>query len=115
MGCRGGPGSRHSVLPVAFPGQYFDAETGLHYDYLRYYDPLTARFVLPDPLGLEPAPNHEAYVSNPFLWFDPLGLAPYRVKPGKQAPHELHMSPHEMKFANDLHAQKPNLEIYRTG
>ncbi|NYI07233.1 putative T7SS-secreted protein [Allostreptomyces psammosilenae] len=61
--------------PLRFPGQYADQETGLHYNYQRYYDPETARYLSPDPLGLEPALNHHAYVSNPWLRIDPLGLA----------------------------------------
>ncbi|MFF0788932.1 DUF6531 domain-containing protein [Streptomyces spiralis] len=61
--------------PLRFPGQYVDAETGgLHYNYFRHYDPETARYVSPDPLGLEPAPNPCAYVLNPATWFDLLGL-----------------------------------------
>ncbi|MER7795460.1 RHS repeat-associated core domain-containing protein, partial [Streptomyces sp. NPDC097640] len=61
--------------PLRFPGQYADPETGLHYNYFRHYDPETARYTTPDPLGLEPAPNHHAYVHNPHTWVDPLGLA----------------------------------------
>jgi RHS repeat-associated protein len=60
--------------PLRFPGQYFDAETGLHYNVHRYYDPDTAAYLTPDPLGLAPAPNDHAYVSNPLVWLDPLGL-----------------------------------------
>nr|WP_272921525.1 RHS repeat-associated core domain-containing protein [Streptomyces sp. SID8354] len=41
----------------------------------HYYDPDSARHLSPDPLGLEPAPNHHAYVDNPLRWLDPLGLA----------------------------------------
>ncbi|WP_438484944.1 DUF6531 domain-containing protein [Streptomyces sp. S186] len=68
--------SRHGLdCPLRFPGQFFDAETGLHYNLARYYDPDSARYLSPDPLGLEPAPNHHAYVDNPLRWMDPLGLA----------------------------------------
>ncbi|MEU2762078.1 putative T7SS-secreted protein [Streptomyces sp. NPDC007094] len=63
--------------PLRFPGQYHDPETGLHYNVNRHYDPETARYLTPDPLGLGPAPNAVAYVANPFRWCDPLGLAPY--------------------------------------
>ena len=61
--------------PLRFPGQYADPETGLHYNYFRHYDPETARYVTPDPLGLAPADNQHAYVGNPHTWSDPHGLA----------------------------------------
>ena len=61
--------------PLSFPGQYRDAETGWHYNYFRYYDPETARYTAPDPLGLGAGPNHYAYVENPQHSVDPLGLA----------------------------------------
>ncbi|WP_254886268.1 RHS repeat-associated core domain-containing protein [Streptomyces sp. NA02950] len=60
--------------PLRFPGQYADPETGLHYNHHRYYDPETAGYLTPDPLGLAPAPNPYSYVSNPHTWQDPLGL-----------------------------------------
>ena len=65
-----------AYTPLRFPGQYFDPETQLHYNFFRHYDPETARYVTPDPLGLAPAPNPFAYVANPLTWIDPLGLAP---------------------------------------
>lgn len=65
-----------AATPLRFPGQYFDQETGLHYNLHRYYDPATARYLSPDPLGLLPGPNPLAYVHNPTASFDPLGLAP---------------------------------------
>ena len=43
-----------AFTPLRFPGQYFDAETGLHYNFHRYYDPEIARYITPDPLGLAP-------------------------------------------------------------
>jgi RHS repeat-associated protein len=61
--------------PLRFPGQYHDGETGLHYNLYRYYDPETAAYLTPDPLGLAPAPNDHAYVPNPLTVSDPLGLA----------------------------------------
>ncbi|MEU9736552.1 DUF6531 domain-containing protein, partial [Streptomyces sp. NPDC048002] len=68
------PGTDDPLCPLAFPGQYRDPETGLHYNLARYYDPDTASYLSPDPLGLVPAPNHHGYVDNPFRWSDPLGL-----------------------------------------
>ncbi|ALC22612.1 putative T7SS-secreted protein [Streptomyces pristinaespiralis] len=65
-----------AYIPLRFPGQYFDRETGLYYNFHRYYVPETARFASPDPLGLAPAPNPAAYVHNPYSWADPNGLSP---------------------------------------
>jgi RHS repeat-associated protein len=65
--------------PLRFPGQYADPETGLHYNQHRYYDPEVGAYLTPDPLGLAAAPNPHAYVMNPQVLADPLGLAPYAV------------------------------------
>ena len=64
----------HAQTPLRFPGQYEDAETGLHYNHHRYYDPVTGSYLTPDPLGLTPAPNPHTYVPNPQMLTDPLGL-----------------------------------------
>ncbi|SDS66582.1 DUF6531 domain-containing protein [Actinoplanes derwentensis] len=61
-------------MPVSFPGQYRDLETGLHYNVFRYYDPLTGRYLSQDPLGLAPAIDPAGYASNPLRFADPLGL-----------------------------------------
>ncbi|HEV2259577.1 MAG TPA: RHS repeat-associated core domain-containing protein, partial [Streptosporangiaceae bacterium] len=63
-----------ATTPLRFPGQYHDPETGLHYNQQRYYDPVTGSYLTPDPLGLAPAPNPHAYVPNPLIQTDPLGL-----------------------------------------
>ncbi|MFJ7268794.1 putative T7SS-secreted protein [Streptomyces sp. NPDC099050] len=69
-----------SYTPLRFPGQYFDPETGLHYNVHRHYDPETARYLSNDPLGLDPAPNPTTYVHNPHTWSDPLGLKPCKIR-----------------------------------
>ncbi|HBA9120307.1 TPA: type IV secretion protein Rhs, partial [Escherichia coli] len=60
--------------PLRLPGQYFDEETGLHYNLFRYYAPECGRFVSQDPIGLNGGLNLYAYAPNPLGWIDPLGL-----------------------------------------
>lgn len=61
---------------LRLPGQYFDRETGLHYNYFRDYDPGTGRYVESDPIGLVGGLNTYAYVStDPVNKFDFYGLA----------------------------------------
>ncbi|GKT19634.1 hypothetical protein AVHY2522_23190 [Acidovorax sp. SUPP2522] len=60
--------------PLRFQGQYFDGETGLHYNRFRYYDPVTGRFIHQDPIDLEGGLNSFLYANNPLEWIDPVGL-----------------------------------------
>ncbi len=65
--------------PLRFLGQYYDQETGLHYNRFRYYDPDTGRFISQDPIGLMGGFNLYQYAPNPVGWVDPLGLCPDKL------------------------------------
>jgi RHS repeat-associated protein len=56
---------------LRFPGQYFQIETGLHYNHHRMYDPVTGRYTQPDPLRFVDGPSVYAYAGNsPFMRVD---------------------------------------------
>jgi RHS repeat-associated protein len=62
-------------LNLRLPGQYFDAETGLHYNYQRYYDPKTHRYISPDPVGYKDGLDPYLYTAgDPINKVDPFGL-----------------------------------------
>jgi RHS repeat-associated protein len=62
-------------LPLRLPGQYFDKETNLHYNYFRDYDPNIGKYVESDPIGLKGGLNTYAYVrDSPLRFVDPRGL-----------------------------------------
>ena len=63
------------AMNLRFPGQYFDAETGLHYNYYRDYDPSTGRYVESDPIGLGGGIHSYVYaLSSPISFGDSSGL-----------------------------------------
>jgi len=62
-------------LNLRFPGQYYDAESGLHYNYYRTYDTQTGRYINSDPIGLRGGLNTYSYAeANPVITIDPFGL-----------------------------------------
>jgi RHS repeat-associated protein len=63
------------TLNLRFPGQQYDAATGLHYNYYRDYDPTVGRYVQSDPIGLLGGMSTYGYANlSPGSFTDPLGL-----------------------------------------
>jgi RHS repeat-associated protein len=82
------PGSLGTfVYNLRFPGQYYMAETGLHYNYFRDYDSATGRYVESDPIGLDGAlSTYEYGDSNPIEMTDPYGLQAIPVPTPRPVP-----------------------------
>ena len=73
--------------PFRLQNQYADHETGLHYNFFRYYEPDAGRFVNQDPIGLMGGDNLYLFAPNGNVWIDPLGLAKRGPKTDPNAPH----------------------------
>ena len=61
--------------PFRLQNQYADRETGLHYNFFRYYEPECGRFINQDPIGLAGGSNFYWTLQNSQMWADPLGLS----------------------------------------
>jgi RHS repeat-associated protein len=72
---RNGINSGYVEQPLRFQGQYYDEETGLHYNRYRYYDPHSGRYLSQDPVGIDGGANLYGYAANdPVNFIDPSGL-----------------------------------------
>ena len=67
--------SSDELQPFRFQGQFYDVETGLHYNRFRYYDSDVGMFISRDPIELLGGYNVFQYAPNPVHWIDPWGLA----------------------------------------
>jgi len=69
-----------TTVALRFPGQTYDSETGLHYNYFRDYDPVTGRYIESDPIGLNGGINTYSYVDNdPVNYMDAEGFSRRRA------------------------------------
>ena len=65
---------KNAHQPFRLQNQYFDEETGLHYNLMRYYEPEAGRFVNQDPIGLLGGENLYQFAPNTQIWIDVWGL-----------------------------------------
>jgi RHS repeat-associated protein len=86
--------------PFRFQGQYYDAETGFHYNRFRYYDPRDGRFISQDPIRLAGGTNPYRYAPDPVNWIDPFGLC---EEDGKQT-----------TFRGERSSKKPD-DVFKEG
>ena len=105
---------------LRFQGQYSDAETGLHYNTFRYYDPGTGRFITQDPISLAGGYNLYRYAPNAISWIDPLGLAGFFTSSTFAAPSGSTHTVFQQKINWDLPVNtrdgiKTNLDLASEG
>ncbi|WP_185734318.1 RHS repeat-associated core domain-containing protein [Burkholderia sp. Bp9031] len=83
------PMNTNDYNPIRLQGQYWDVETGLHYNRHRYYDPFLGGFISKDPLGLAAGVNLYRYGPNSTVWTDPLGFRSSSAQPNNNFPWDL--------------------------
>src|SRR5690606_10044790 len=94
-------------VELRFQNPWEDPESGLYYNYRRYYDPDTGQYLSPDPIGLRGGLRPHGYVHNPVGWVDPWGLA--------GCPQEVNVPNRSFKPGEDLvHFEKHGPEIAKT-
>ncbi|WP_290526226.1 DUF6531 domain-containing protein [Alcanivorax sp.] len=90
-------------LPLRGSNQYFDAETGLHYNTHRYLDPNRGRYLSPDPLGLDVGPDLYLFaLGQPHQFIDSQGLAPQSSQGGESFNQAIHSSVPMKPFSKPL-------------
>ena len=111
--------------PFRLQNQYADRETGLHYNFLRYYEPDAGRFVNQDPIGLMGGDNLYQFAPNIQVWVDWFGLMiVYRalkqseiadVKAGKgiSRPTPAHKTTPEQHIGGTKHSRDPWISTTR--
>ena len=111
--------------PFRLQNQYADRETGLHYNFFRYYEPNVGRFVNQDPIGLAGGENLYAFSPNTQVWVDWFGLMiVYRalkqseiadVKAGKgiSRPTPAHRTTPTQHVSGTKHAKDPWISTTR--
>jgi RHS repeat-associated protein len=98
---------------LRFAGQYYDADTRLHYNYFRYYDPKTGRYLTPDPIGLAGGINLFTYAgSNPINAIDPFGLAYYMYGRGVSPVNGLEYPIESERAYNEIRGYYTNETIF---
>ncbi|MDF5835378.1 RHS repeat-associated core domain-containing protein [Pseudomonas syringae] len=96
---------------LRFQGQYFDVETGLHYNTFRYYDPEIGRFITQDPIGLWGGFNLYQYAPNPVGWLDPLGWITYNTMQALSGFQKHHIIPQQL--ANHVAIKEAGMNIHK--
>lgn len=106
-----------ATLNQRFPGQWFQMETGLAYNWHRHYDPSIGRYVQPDPLGMPDGPSRWAYAKNsPLMNVDRMGLQILQSQPQPRPIPNSCMAPIDEDFCKEdkEKARDKCWELYET-